>query len=530
MSTPATTLYDRVRYRTLPLAQTHPDRLATVAILFGMRPEPVGRCRVLEIGCGDGGNLIPLAYAFRDSRFVGFDLAPSAVARGTTMIRSLGLTNIELRHLDIMDVPETLGTFDYVIAHGVYSWVPEAVRDRLLALCKTHLAPNGVAYVSYNTYPGCHMRQAARGALQFHVEGIADPQDRIAQARALARFIAQNPPYGDSAFLQDEMRSVLEHSPGLLFHDDLAPVNEPVYFHEFIRHLHRHRLQFLAEANVWEMEDRVYPEEIVIQLRHLSDGNVVLREQYLDFLKNRRFRQTLLCHDDAVLDRALRSAVIERLFVASSARPTVEQPDIGSPSAVVQFRGPRSSGLATDHRLAKAAMFYLGTIWPRAVALPELARQAWAILGESPDSVADATGEAAPDLRALCDILMNAYAAGLIELSTTAPSFTVEVSEYPTVSPIARLQAERGDDFVTTLRHGSLHIEDALARRVVCLLDGARDRAALLRDMRAFVTGPGAERAATAGDAERVSAAPIVTAEELHRKLVELGRLGLLVS
>jgi methyltransferase-like protein len=530
MSMPATTLYDRVRYRTLPLAQTHPDRLATVARLFGMHPASVERCRVLEIGCGDGSNLIPIAYAFPESRFLGFDLAASAVARGETAIRSLGLANIELRHLDIMDVTAGLGTFDYVIAHGVYSWVPEAVRDRLLAICKDHLAPNGVAYVSYNTYPGCHLRQAARWALQFHVEGIDDAEERIAQARALARFIADCPPYGDSNFFHDEMRAVLEHSPGLLFHDDLAPINDPVYFYQFVQHVHRHGLRFLAEANVWEMQDRIFPEPIAGQLRQLSDGNLLLREQYLDFLKNRRFRQTLLCHDGVTRARDPLSPVIEQLFVASAARPTVENPDIASPSAVVEFRGPRSSGMSTDHRLAKAAVFLLGRIWPRPVALPELARQARAMLGDARDASTDATGEAARDVRALCDILMSAYAAGVVELSTTVPTFTVEVSEFPTVSPIARLQLERGDDFITTLRHGSLRVDDPVARHVLSLLDGTRNRAALLQDIRPFTATGGVEPPTGDGDGHRRSGPLPVSPEGLERKLAELGRLALLVS
>lgn len=530
MTMSAATSYDEVRYRTLPLSQTHPDRLATVATLLGMTPQPVARCRVLEIGCGDGSNLIPLAYAFPESRFVGFDLARSAVTRGTTAIRSLGLTNIELRHQDIMDVGDADGAFDYVIAHGVYSWVPEPVRDRLLAICQSHLAPNGVAYVSYNTYPGCHIRQAARRVLQFHVEGIADPDERIGQARALARFIADTPPYGDSEYFRDEMRSVLEHTPGLLFHDDLAATNDPVYFHEFMHHAHRHRLQFLAEANVWDMQDRIYPDEVVAQLRQLSDGNVVLKEQYLDFLKNRRFRQTLLCHDGVSLDRAFRSAAIEAFFVASSARPTVEQPDIVSPSAVVEFRGPRGSGMSTDHRLAKAAMFYLGTKWPRAVALPELAAQGRAMLGDAVDSGADSRGKPAPDVRALCDILLTAYSAGLVELSTTAPIFTVEVSEYPTVNPVARLQAERGDDFVATLRHSTLHIEDPLARHLLCLLDGTRNRADLLREMQGFIASRGADPAAHGEDAQRTSGPSTVTMEGLERKLAELTRLALLAG
>ena len=522
MNTPAATSYDEVRYRTLPLAQTHPDRLATVATLLGLMPRRVGRCRVLEIGCGDGSNLIPLAYAFPDSRFLGFDLARSAVDRGTAAVRALGLANIELRHVDIMDVTNLGSPFDYVIAHGVYSWVPTPVRDRLLAICKTHLARDGVAYVSYNTYPGCHLRQAARGVLQFHVDGIEDPEERIARARALARFLAGAPRQGDSAALQDEMGALLDHTPGLLFHDDMAGTNDPVYFHEFVQHTHRHGLQFLAEANVWEMQDRIYPEEVIAQLKVLSDGNVVLKEQYLDFLKNRRFRQTLLTHDDVVVDRTFRASAIAHLFVASSARPLGERPDLASPSAVVEFRGPRGSGMSTDHVLAKAAIFQLSTTWPRSVALPELAARARAMVGDAVTS-----RDAERDVAGLCDILLTAYAAGLVELSTVPSAFAVEVSERPLASPVARLQAARGDALVATLRHGSLHLEDALARHLLCLLDGTRTRVDLLREMEAAIA---ARAAGVAGGTVEASGAPApVTAEGLERKLVELGRLALLV-
>jgi len=255
----------------------------------------------------------------------------------------------------------------------------------------------------------------------------------------------------------------------------------------------------------------------------------VLREQYLDFLRNRRFRRSLLCHADVVVDRTPRPAVIEGLFVASAARPAVEAPDIASPDAVVEFRGPRGSGISTDHRLAKAAMLHLGTMWPRSVALPELAREARAILDEGAGPVARASGEAASDVRVLCDILLSAYAAGVVELGTTAPGFTLEVSEHPTVSPIARLQAERGDEFVSSLRHGSLRIEDAVARQMLCLLDGTRDRAALLREMRAFQERHDG-RPPSAVDDPAEPPAVIVSADALERKLSELARLALMVG
>jgi SAM-dependent methyltransferase len=501
MSTPAVNAYDRVAYRTLPTPQTHPDRLATIALLHGMAPRPIDRCRVLELGCGDGSNLIPRAYGLPGSEFVGIDLAATAVATGTRAISALGLPNVALHHLDIMEVTQALGTFDYIIAPGIYSWVPGPVRDRILAIFEGHLAPHGVAFVSYNTYPGCHLREAVWQILQFHVEGIADPSERIAQARALARFMADCPQTAgsDAAVLANEMRAVLDHSPGLLFHDDLATTNAPVYFRELAAHARRHRLQFLAEANFHEMQPQAYPPEVARQIRLLADQSVVQMEQYLDFLRNRRFRQTLLCREEVTLDRRLRRETLRGLRFASPARPTVERPDVDSPGVIVEFHGREDSRLATDHPLAKAAMLELGRAWPRQVGFEDLLR----II--APGTVtADATG-------ALIEILLAAYTAGLVELSTYSPHFALEPGPRPTASPVARLQLEHGS-FVASLRHTSVYIEDDLGRRLLRLMDGTRTPEMLRRELEA-------------------PPSPVqVSPAALEQKMVEVARLALLVA
>jgi methyltransferase-like protein len=508
MPTPASTLYDEVAYRTLPIPQTHPDRLATIASLHGMQPRPIDQCRVLELGCGDGTNLIPMAYGLPGSEFVGIDLAGTSVAAGTAAISALGLRNIALHHLDVMEVTEALGTFDYIIAPGIYSWVSEPVRDRIQAVCRAHLAPNGVAFVSYNTYPGCHLRQAVWQVLQFHVDGIADTTERLAQARALARLIAECPRRGDEdggAVLGDEMRAVLDHSTGLLFHDDLAPINVPVYFREFVAHAQRHGLQFLAEANFYEMQEHAYPPEIAKQIERLAEGSLIRKEQYLDFLRNRRFRQTLLCRADVTLDRGLRREVIREMHVGSQARSVSEHVDIASPNVVEEFRGPRGSAMSTAYPLAKAALFHLGRVWPRLVGFDDLLRDVRALLN-------GVSGGPGPDPSALIDILLAAYVAGLVELSTHAPRFVLEPGPRPTASPVARLQLERGP-FVATLRHTSVRIEDDLGRHVLRLMDGSRTREALLCEMKAHV----------ASSVE-------IGAVDLERKIAEVARLALFVA
>jgi len=167
--------YNQVRYLGRPLKQTHPDRLATVAGLFGMPAAAPSECRVLELGCGDGGNLIPMALGLPRSGFTGIDLAGDAIREGCAVVSALGLRNITLRQLDLMEAGPELGEFDYIIAHGLYSWVPPEVRERLLHVCRAHLAPSGVAYVSYNTYPGFHRREMFREMMLYHVRGSKIP-------------------------------------------------------------------------------------------------------------------------------------------------------------------------------------------------------------------------------------------------------------------------------------------------------------------------------------------------------------------
>src|SRR5262249_29794315 len=159
---------DEVPYESHPFAQTHPDRLCAVATILGTRPPPVGRGRVLEIGCASGGNLIPMAVALPEGKFVGVDLSGVEVSQGQKVIQTLKLPNIELRQQNILDVAPEDGRFDYIICHGIFSWVTRPVQDKILQICRQNLVPNGVAYVSYNTYPGWHMRGMIRDMMVYH--------------------------------------------------------------------------------------------------------------------------------------------------------------------------------------------------------------------------------------------------------------------------------------------------------------------------------------------------------------------------
>src|SRR5262245_21338275 len=163
----STTSYDVLPYGDRTHPRTHPDLLATVAMLFGMAPAPPERCRVLELGCAGGANLIAMAAALPGSDFLGIDLSARQVASGRERVRAKGLANVELRPMSILDLGEGFGRFDYILCHGVYSWVPADVRDKILAVCGANLAPQGVAYVSHNCYPGWHAWGMVREMMAF---------------------------------------------------------------------------------------------------------------------------------------------------------------------------------------------------------------------------------------------------------------------------------------------------------------------------------------------------------------------------
>src|SRR5262245_7964121 len=237
MSTPEASSYDKVPYDARPRYATNPDCLATLATLLDVNPTPVDRCRVLELGCATGGNLFPLAEAHPQSQFVGIDLSPVQIEAGRQVARALGMTNLRLEAKSILDVEPEFGEFDYVIAHGVYSWVPALVRDKLMSICKKNLAPNGVAYISYNTYPGWHLRAGVRDMMNFHVQALDDPQKKVQQARALLDFMIENAPEPDGIWqrvMQDEANVVRPVGDYYLFHEHLEEENHPVYFYQFM--------------------------------------------------------------------------------------------------------------------------------------------------------------------------------------------------------------------------------------------------------------------------------------------------------
>lgn len=450
--------YNEVLYETLARFETHPDRLATVARLAGLDAAPVERCRYLEIGCGNASNVAALAYLLPRSRFVGVDLAEVPIAAGEQMRAALALDNLTLHARDLRDIGEEWGEFDYIVAHGVYSWVPAEVRDALLRVCRERLAPNGVAFISYNALPGRHIRQFLRDFMQFHARDIHDSGQRLEQARWSLQFLAASPRLPDAwrPLIENEVKTVLKLKDGWLFHDDLAESNEPVYFRDFAEHAGRHALQYLGEADPPEMFD---PQGL---LRTLP-GDLLDREQYMDYLKARLFRQTLLCHASRTLQRRPIEDCVDQFLFSSLCR-TVEDG---------QIEGMRGVRIAPLHDAVRNVASALGEVYPLPLTFAEL--------------IPYAGGEAA-----LRDILTGMVVGGFADFHVYEFPCQETVSSTPVASRLARRQAAQSRRVVSTcFRVVEL---DEIARLLVQLLDGSRTHPRIAEDLARIPGAPSMEQ------------------------------------
>jgi SAM-dependent methyltransferase len=457
--------YDLVAYPGFAYADTHPDQLATMAILHGLSPAPIELCRVLEIGCGDGANLIPMAYALPSSHFVGFDLAALPISRGLARIRDLGLRNIRLFQANLLDADAGLGEFDYIIAHGLYAWVPENVQDRLLALCRSHLAPSGIAFVSYNALPGSHMKDLVRGMMRHQVKDVAEPEQRVPQAIDLLRFVIRSRAEGDAyrVVLEEQLKQIERRTPHAVYHDELSPIHHPLYFCDFVKHAQLHGLQYLSEAVLPPPNDPCYRADLQQELQRAAGSDVIAREQLLDFARMRMFRETLLCHQEREVRRDMPVDAFRRLRFASQAISST-----GEVPADRVFTLPGGIKMETAHPGVNALMEQLIASWPRAVPFdqlePTLARHGLGLIGDS-----------AP-------MLLRLAVTRMIELSNWTAPVASGIEPRPRATATSRQEA-RIQPHAATLLHATLGLEDPLARAFLQLLDGTKDLKALLESM-----------------------------------------------
>ena len=482
MSRPSSPLQDRIHYPGGAWEYSHPDRIATNARMYGLAPAPVEGCRVLELGCGAGRNLIAMACGLPDARFVGIELAGRPIEAGRGLAGALGLSNVELRQGDILEIPAGLGEFDYIIAHGVYSWVPEPVREALMSVFARHLAPEGIAYLNFNALPGGHLRDLARGAMQFRLEAFDHAESHGRDAVRFLGLVAGAQPEGSPyrRIIEEELDRIEQNPLGVLFHDDLHPDLEAFHLLRVVEHAARHGLQYLCEARPADVHPGRYPARIRAALRRFG-GDRLAREQCFDFLVCQMYRCSLFCRDGIALAPPADLHGMRGLRAASPVCPASTALDL-TDGIVVTYRAPDGATLRIDDSVAKTALHVLAERWPASMEIEPL-------FGDARSHAGRAGRPTRLERREFAEFLATNHALGFIDLHAWEPPITTAWSERPVASALARVEIADGPR-VTSLRHRPVDIDDPIAAAVLARLDGTRDVAALHTEVsRASPTG-----------------------------------------
>ena len=435
----ATEAYRRSPYPALIHPLTHPDRLATIARLAGMTPPDIRTARVLEIGVGDGLNTLSMAQTLPGASFVGFDIDPDAIARGRARVTVTRLGNISLVVADLLDeasLPD--GSFDYIVAHGVYAWVPEAVADAVLALIGARLSPNGVAFISFNTLPGCFSRIPLRNAILRASDVATDAAERLARTRAMLELIAA--PHDDDTSVEAGWRGaaryMLARDPDVLLHDELGAEYRPRYLHEVLDRARSHRLAFLGDASHEQVTEAVLTDDDIPP--EARQGYVEARVCTSDDLAYRTFRRVLLIREAAVPTRRLDPRGVEELYAQCNAR---EEGDGEFVTGIGHIR--------CAHPVLAAMLRRLIAAYPARIPVRDL---------ELDDNCLAAT--------------VDLFDQGIVGLHTVGTPAALSPPDPPIVSPVARAMIAEGAQRVPNLSH-QIAALDAGAARAAMMLDGS---------------------------------------------------------
>ena len=451
--------YDTIPYVSKPFPQTHPLRLGGIARLFGIDATPLAGARMLEIGCAAGGNLIPLAALNPQARFLGLDISPRQVEQAQARIARLGLTNIEIRCQSFTEFAASEGPFDYIVAHGVFSWVPEDLQEALLALCKTALSPRGLAYVSYNVLPGWRMWQTLRDAFALMIPPTHDEQTRVGMARDLLEFLRDNTPekgpYGEMLRTShDRLKDLPDY---YVAHEYLEDANQPISLRDFVERAGRHGMTYLGEADYYLMFPGNHGQSFARALLESTTNDIISIEQMIDVLTGRTFRQTILIGSERI-GQIQRKVTVDAL----KGMHFLPQPDM------------KLERNGADIRISDSAGRMLGSNRPAVIRAIE---RLLAAFPGSADFAHCAAGASADEQREVMDALFRLVVTGMVyPLSEPMPAGIPQAR--PRTLDIARNDMAAGLTDTVNIRHESVGI-DPVSAVVLEAMDGIRNRRVL---------------------------------------------------
>jgi SAM-dependent methyltransferase len=464
--------YDEMPYPGTALAESHPAHLATVAWLCGLDTPDPAASRVLELGCATGANIIPMAAQYPNSRFVGVDLSERQVELARGRAQAMGLRNIDFLAGDLLALGPEIGEFDYIVAYGLFSWVDALRREYTLRLCRDRLTRKGLALISYNTWPGWHNRRIVRDLASFAAEGETTARGRMEAARrALALLEAgiedqadpattAEPPFGDLRF---ELQFLARRPDSAFYHEFLETENEPFYLRDFVSAAEAAGLAYVADSYVPSMFPSVFSTATSETLATLAKDRVSY-EQYLDFLTDRTFRESILARGDAAAPSTPTPERLRTLWLRLTATSITE--DEGG----LLLQTPRGMTARCAGSGVRTALMRLLEARPNSLRCTDLASE----------GVQDET------LAGLFDLFL----AGGVALSRWPDAWTAKPGERPLAFEPARRSAAAGFP-ATSLLHQDFPL-NGFTDALLGLLDGTRDVSALKRDLRTLIP-PGVE-------------------------------------
>ncbi len=476
--------YNRLPFQGRAHRETHVARLAAHTRLYGVDAPATDRCRVLELGCATGDNLVAMAAALPNATFVGIDISDRQIEEARTLVSALGLTNVRLEHLGIAEITPDFGTFDYIIAHGVYSWVPETVRDKVLQVFADNLSENGVAYACYNTYPGWHFRESVRHFLRAHVPGDMPESEAAARARRILERFAGTPMPDDlfARAMAREAELFRDLPDSYLYHELLETDNHALYFKEFLERAREKDLVYITDTEPFTVLLDNLDKPTADWVCDLGDTREDV-EQSLDYLYGRTIRHALLARGPKEILAWPDPLAVRSLYVAGSPHPD-RQPLPLSDSVPVRFSSSSGKKLGVRSPVSKVALEAVAAAWPKALAFPDLLEQTLSGLAarlpvlpgrEEVVSVLEQT-------------LLTGHACGLLDLmDNPVPADRAGVSR-PVAGMLARHQVSTGRPFVTNWFHEEIALSEQ-ERRILGMLDGRHDRTALLAAMTEWAGG-----------------------------------------
>ncbi|MFK5970867.1 MAG: class I SAM-dependent methyltransferase [Candidatus Marithrix sp.] len=498
-------IYDKIPYTKNIYQQSQPNYIATAATLFGMQAPPIATCKVLELGCASGINTIAMAQDIPNGQFVGIDYSAIQIKEGKANIDWLGLKNITLHAMDFDAITTDLGKFDYIVAHGIYSWISPALQDKIMQIIHQYLQPNGIAYISYNTNPGWHNDHMLRKMMLYRTRHLSDPQAKLTQAKELLNFFittVKNKYDSYSLSLRKELEYINKLDEHYLVHEYLEEYNEPILFTEFIEQANKYNLQYITDMRT----PFVATEDFSFQNSLKFD--LIETEQYFDFLRNTAFRETLLCHQEINLNRHLSS--IENLYISAPLKSSAESEDTKPDETLAKFTNiAGETVLSVTSPLLKAVCLCLGEAWPQNLSFDNLMQQVQELLTMMDKNTIISTA----DVDEVKTMLREFYLKNIVELSVYPPKFTLKINEFPIASPIARLQSKSSKQ-VTNLRYEVFTLNFA-TRDILQHLDGKHNIDLLLHVVQKSIDN--GDLILYRGDENQ----PQVSTEELQNYLVK---------